>query len=211
MSSGIVMKELLTGTARLVAHVSRFAGTPTHRRESVAEHSYMTAQYALFIGWHCQQIGGAVDMAKLLSRALVHDLDEAVMVDLPRPIKYANPLLREQWTAMCHTAVKDIERALGVPFFQAWLEAKDDSLEGNILALADLISVTSYVIEELRFGNTFMQPVLSGNIKYLEMYLASNKVANELKALTRDALEIAHFWERDFNESAFAGAQWAPG
>jgi 5'-deoxynucleotidase YfbR-like HD superfamily hydrolase len=191
----ISAEELLTGKARLVAHVTRFAGTPLHRTETVAEHSYMTAQYALFIGWHCISLGGSVDLGKLLSRALVHDLDEAVMVDLPRPIKYADPELLERWKAMCTGVVRGLGDTLGVPFNKEWSEAKDDSLEGHILILADLMTVTAYVIEELRFGNTYMIDVLVGNIGYLEKFLAGaltpHPPANELKDLARDALIIA--------------------
>ena len=185
------IEELLTGTARRVAHVTRFAGTPLHRTESVAEHSYMTAQYALFIGWECQRLGGAVHMERLLARALVHDLDEAVMVDLPRPIKYADAALREAWQVMCHRAIKDMEKAIGLPFFHTWLDAKDDSLEGAILALADLIAVTSYVLEELAFGNTYMLDVLRGNIRYLETYRDKTHTPNELRVMVIDVIRFA--------------------
>lgn len=182
--------QLLAGKARLVAHVTRFAGTPVHRRETVAEHSYMTAQYTYFIGMHCLALGGAVDMGRLLSRAIVHDLDEAVMVDLPRPIKYADKQLLERWTQLCHSVINEMGADLGVDFFTTWLYAKDKSLEGAIVALADLISVTAYAIEEIRFGNTFMRDVLQGNIAYLEKFLDMNPPA-ALRALTIDTIAIA--------------------
>jgi 5'-deoxynucleotidase YfbR-like HD superfamily hydrolase len=184
------MQEMLTGKARTVAHVTRFAGIPLHRTENVAEHSYMTAQYAMFIGLECIRLGGAVDMGKLLTRALVHDLDEAIMVDLPRPLKYRDPVLLARWQDMSREAVLQMEMALGVPFFVAWSRAKDHSLEGRILALADLISVTSYVIEELRFGNSFMLPVLKGNIDYL-MEFYNKEGTTEIRGLTLAALNVA--------------------
>jgi 5'-deoxynucleotidase YfbR-like HD superfamily hydrolase len=187
----INLRELLTGKARLVAHVDRFAGTPVHRRETVAEHSYMTAQYALFIGLHCIEKGGNVNMARLLARAIVHDLDEAVMVDLPRPIKYADEELRARWQVLCHAAVQDMERALGVKFFHTWLTAKDGSLDGMILAFADLISVTSYVIEEIKFGNTFMIPVLEGNLTYLHKFYNHDRQSTELRELILTVINIA--------------------
>jgi 5'-deoxynucleotidase YfbR-like HD superfamily hydrolase len=188
------MNELLTGKARLVAHVTRFAGTPLHRAENVAEHSYMTAQYALFIGLECQRLGAAVDLGKLLSRALVHDLDEAIMVDLPRPIKYKDPVMLQRWNVMSLDAVLEVELAIGVQFAGSWKHAKDDSLEGKILALADFISVTSYVIEEILFGNSFMVPVLRGNIIYLEGFRDRPGIGAELKTMTDDAIIVAKFY-----------------
>jgi 5'-deoxynucleotidase YfbR-like HD superfamily hydrolase len=184
------LRELLTGKARLVAHVTRFAGTPVHRHETVAEHSFHTAFIALMLGKHCVEMGAAVDLGMLLERAIVHDIDEAIMVDLPRPVKYANPSFLQMWSGMCFEAVQGIESAIGVEFFQAWRNAKSPSLEGRILALADLISVTSYIIEELRFGNTFMQPLLAGNIAYLREFCAKEP-SSEISALARDSIELA--------------------
>lgn len=188
------LRELLVGQTRSVIHVSRFAGTPVQRRESVAEHSYMTAQYALFIGTHCLALGAAVDLGKLLARALVHDLDEAIMVDLPRPIKYADPALRERWHVLCVRAIAEMEKDLGVPFYEHWKDAKDNSLEGAILALADLISVTSYCIEEIQFGNKHMEKVLRANLAYLRQYYNRAGLASELRAMVRQAYEVAEMF-----------------
>lgn len=185
----INMRELLTGKTRLVAHVSRFAGTPAHRRENVAEHSYMTAMIALFLGQHCLERGARVDIGKLLTRALVHDLDEAVMVDLPRPIKYADPVLKERWTSLCNEAVIQMGEAVGISFFTDWKNAKDDSLEGEILRLADLISVTAYLIEEARFGNTFMKSLLTGNLEYLTEFYRTAR-SSEIRELVLQAVTV---------------------
>jgi 5'-deoxynucleotidase YfbR-like HD superfamily hydrolase len=151
----------------------------------------MTAQYAFFIAREMEWLGSRkIDLGLLLSRALVHDMDEAVMVDLPRPIKYADPVLKERWTALCVDTIHELERLVGVPFYKEWLTAKDDKLEGQILALADLISVTSYVIEEIKFGNSYMLDVLRGNIRYLQEFCAKN-LANVLKDLAADAIWLA--------------------
>lgn len=191
------LREMLTGKARLVAHVTRFAGTPLHRLENVAEHSYMTAQYALFIGLHCQELGYEIDLGKLLSRALVHDLDEAVMVDLPRPVKHGDMELLARWNKLCHGVVRDMSNALGVPFFDLWAGAKDTTVEGKILALADLISVTSYIIEEIRFGNTFMHALLPGNIAYLRNFLNGGTLPAPIHNLTLDAISIARSYVQE--------------
>jgi 5'-deoxynucleotidase YfbR-like HD superfamily hydrolase len=186
------VRELLIGRARHLSYVTRFAGTPVLRPENVAEHSYMTAQYAFMIARHCEELGSRkVNMEKLLIRALVHDMDEAVMVDLPRPIKYADEELRKRWNALCHRVIQELQTALGIPFFAAWLEAKDETLEGEILRLADFMSVTAYVIEEIRRGNSFMQEVLKGNIEYLSEHLRRGDLPTTLTQLTFDTRSIA--------------------
>lgn len=188
---GLQMVELLTGTTRNLAHVMRFAGFRIHRRESVAEHTCMTSMLAWFIAQQCMLLGSRdVDMGKLLGRALFHDFDEAIMVDLPRPVKYADERMRKQWHALCCRAVQKIGDDIGVSFFHTWLDAKDRSLEGEILALADLISVTSYLIEEIQMGNTIAVPMLTLNVTYLREHY--NKTSySELRALTMDAVRVA--------------------
>lgn len=52
--------------------------------ESVAAHSYMVALTAL---WLADHVGDEVDVEKVLRIALVHDLSEAVLGDIPRPVK----------------------------------------------------------------------------------------------------------------------------
>lgn len=190
------IRALLTGEARLVAHVTRFSGTPLLRPENVAEHSYMTAQYAFFIARAIETDTlhpTDVDLGQLLSRALVHDMDECLLGDLPRPVKYANTEVLRGWNAMAEQAVTQVGETLGVTFTQDWKFAKKpNSLEGDIMALADMISVTAYIIEELRLGNTYMRKLLAGNIGYLQELKEKRGFQHSLLLqFTDDAIRVA--------------------
>lgn len=192
------MRALLTGSVRRVSHTTRFSGTPTLRPESVAEHHYVTAQYAMLIGLEMIQLGGAVNMGKLLTRALVHDLDEALMPDLPRPVKYSDPELTTVWHKLAHNAVVKLEAELGVLISDYWYEAKERSLEGDILAVADMLSVIGYVIEEIRLGNSYMKEVLENSTKYIRDLLESRPMSNELKSIIWDGLAVARLEWRSY-------------
>ena len=66
------------------------------RRENVLEH---TAQVAMIV--HAlallsnQRHSGTYDSNKLATYALYHDADEVLTGDLPTPVKYHNPQMRE--------------------------------------------------------------------------------------------------------------------
>jgi putative hydrolase of HD superfamily len=72
-------------------------------RESVAEHTYMTA----FIGWVLSRLEPAVDSGRLVTMCLVHDLPEARMGDL-------NAVQKGYVQADENAAVADAAR--GLPF-----------------------------------------------------------------------------------------------
>lgn len=65
-----------------------FAGI--RQPESVAEHSYVTALLSMLLAevinadWAAEGLDGPLDMGKLLAIALLHDLAESVLTDLPK-------------------------------------------------------------------------------------------------------------------------------
>lgn len=186
------MRALLTGSVRRVSHTTRFSGTPTLRPESVAEHHYITAQYALFMGRELNLRGQPVDMGVLLERALVHDLDEALMPDLPRPVKYSDPQLAEVWHRLAAQAVHRLGEELHDCFTHSWVHAKDRTLEGDILAAADMLAVVGYVIEEIRLGNSYMKEVLESSTGYIREFMQLRPDMNpELMTLVQAAYHVA--------------------
>jgi putative hydrolase of HD superfamily len=60
------------------------AGVNRTRSESVSEHSYGTAILSLLISKEMIGEGHVVDVAKVTSMALIHDIAEAITSDIPR-------------------------------------------------------------------------------------------------------------------------------
>lgn len=69
---------------RLCSEVSRFGMARVLRRQSIAEHMFYVAHYALDVA---QIIGWYKDIGGLLHYAIHHDLDEVITTDIPGPVK----------------------------------------------------------------------------------------------------------------------------
>jgi 5'-deoxynucleotidase YfbR-like HD superfamily hydrolase len=186
-----MIRELLQGRMRRVVHTRRFSGHPLLRQETVAEHSYLTAHYALCIAISCVREGSRdIDYGKLLSRAIMHDVDEAVSGDLLRPIKYSSPEFRAMWEKISKDAMYGLCREMDMPeLYPIWEHAKDDSLEGEILALADLISVHGYLQEEIAMGNTLALKSLRESVPYLTEF--ASRCCAHLRALTEECITLS--------------------
>ncbi len=139
------LDERARALLRLAAYAERLEALPrtgwitsgVAQPESVAAHSYMTTLIAL---WIADQLDEPVDIARLARMALLHDLGESLITDLPPQVKQL--IGREQ--------VKDAERRAGESLLEdapaSWREAFAQaqhlgSLEGRILKAADQIQM----------------------------------------------------------------------
>lgn len=153
------LRLLLTGVTRRAAHVYRYSSRPVHRKEGVAEHIFYASFYSLVIAKFLIQKGIFVDLGKVLERAVVHDLDEALTGDFLRPVKYGDPAIKEGLDRLSRRFLSEISAQFGVDLTNSWETAKDESLEGRILYLADLLCVVAYVHEEFLYGNRHLRVV----------------------------------------------------
>jgi len=193
------VEKLLTGRALRVFHVTRFSSLPVHRKETVGEHLFLASWYALMIGREIDlDKAGELDFGLLLSRALVHDIEESVTGDIVRDVKHGGDgSLAKLLHTMGKQVVLDIEAELEIPVLDLWENSKDDSLEGRILALADLMTVAAYALEGLKSGNGFMMEVLERNRAWMIHYtdsLKSCKFRQEavqiLLSVTSDTIDL---------------------
>lgn len=111
--------------------------------ESIAAHSYMVCIIALWIADHIPQ---EVHTERLLRMALVHDSGEAMLTDLPWPVK------RFVGADVLHDAE---ERAAQILFHDSdprWLQQlreynQADSLEARIVKAADRIQLLAKALQ----------------------------------------------------------------
>lgn len=162
------LKAMLTGSIKRLAHVNRYSSLPVSRRENVAEHTAFVSLFCLIIAKDLEAKGYNVDRAKLLTSALLHDLDESLSGDFLRSVKLGIPGLKELLDTACKGFMKSISEQLGVDLTTEWSHAKDESLEGNILAIADLLGVATYLLEEFASGNRHIFNLFRELDTYLE-------------------------------------------
>lgn len=142
------MKDILKFVQNF-SKVRRWSQIHCAREESSLEHTAATALIALKIGSDCPF---HVNVSELLTRALLHDIEEVITGDIMTPIKYHPALV---------AAVKELEKeaaleAAGVfgPWaIHYWENAKDDTIEGQIVKIADKASVVYKYRQELELGN----------------------------------------------------------
>ena len=140
-----------------LSSVARYSRDHVHRRESVLEHIGFCALYALTL---CNRIA-ALDRKELLVRAVMHDVDEAVMGDAPRTTKYASKELAEAFKVAERKAVMKLSEKIGSLSFNDWEKAKDETLEGQAMKLIDFAAVVQKAWSEIcLFGNFSFRRVL---------------------------------------------------
>jgi 5'-deoxynucleotidase YfbR-like HD superfamily hydrolase len=105
-----------------------------------------------------------IDFAKLLGNALVHDIEENGTGDLLRSTKHYNHEITSAMKKVEDEVAKGISQDItgGPLLYNRWKTAKDPkTLEGQIVALADILTVVAYTLEELSMGNQSMRSVLN--------------------------------------------------
>ena len=134
-----------------------FAGVA--QPESVADHSWATAVLALTLGGEvnrdpvAQGLSAALDMGRVAQIAIVHDLAEAVITDLPR--RATQFLGKEVKHRAEEQALVELTQALpNCDFVALWREYSDLSTpEGRLVHDADKLEMVHQALAYERAGN----------------------------------------------------------
>lgn len=166
-----ILRNALTGHSRRLSHVYRYTTSPCNRKENVAEHCYYVCFLSFVIGRQFKQMGCIVDMESLYERAILHDLDEALTGDIIRSVKHGFPGLKSALNDASEVMMDHLSRGVQIDSMtDIWRDSKE-GVEGHIIHLCDLLTVVSYVIEEILFGNRHLKPTLLEVRKALKGYL----------------------------------------
>jgi 5'-deoxynucleotidase YfbR-like HD superfamily hydrolase len=156
---------MLIGKPIKMRYVYRFQGCRVYDRESIAEHTAFVSMYAMLISNEMQRGGYAINWRELMTRSVVHDMEEILTGDFPRPYKYSNDKLRaaleEAAPVAFYAVIKDIHTGanafdINADLLEVWSNAKDDTTEGKIIAIADFLSALSFIVQEVQAGNRSM-------------------------------------------------------
>jgi len=127
-------------------------------QENIQEHSLQVAMIA-----HCLAVirnkyyGGELDPDRIAVIALYHDISEVVTGDLPSPIKYFNPDIRDAYKQIEATAEEQIISLLPEDLYddyhQLILEDGKRKDYKSIISAADKLSAYIKCLEEINAGN----------------------------------------------------------
>jgi len=168
-------------TERNLDKVVRFSNQSRIHDESVAEHSYHVAMYAMILADLEISFGNKVDVEKLLRSSLIHDLEESMTGDILHGFKYSDPELLKNMKKMgaefYDKIIKNLPDELYQKYSKLWKESKSSDIEGKILEAADKIEALMYSIEEYSLGNKNFKAMIDQILKLLdEIDLKSLKV-----------------------------------
>jgi 5'-deoxynucleotidase YfbR-like HD superfamily hydrolase len=153
----------LHGRIRRMHHVNRYSSLPVVKPENVAAHSWQVAFISYLIAEDLAEKGCIVSPELALKAAVVHDVSEALSGDIIRSYKYQTPQMEAATRGADAVNVRQLAEELGSSRLESdWTLAKDQTLEGRIVALADVICVVTYCVEEERMGNSMLDHVLEG-------------------------------------------------
>ena len=154
-------------------HIGRWGLMHNTMQENVQEHSHMVAVLAHALAViRNERFGGTVDPGRVAVAALYHDASEIFTGDLPTPVKYANPAIREAYKAVERDAADKLAAMLPDalrPAFSAVLSGEDPEVEALVKA-ADKLSAHIKCMEELRAGNREFRSAADQTREALEGY-----------------------------------------
>lgn len=139
-------------------YIDRWGLMRNSRRETLAEHSAVTACIAHILAAAAREVYGAdADPEKVATAALYHDMSETLTGDMPTPVKYANDDIKSSYKRVEKEAELSVTRMLP-PELRGALSGyvTGDELndrEKKIVKAADKLSALIKCIEERRSGN----------------------------------------------------------
>ena len=128
------------------------------RIENIQEHSHMVAvlAHALAVIGR-EKYGSAVDPNEAAVAGLYHDASEILTGDLPTPVKYDNPAIKDAYKAVERVAAEKLLSMLPGelrPAFDPYVKEELDPALLVVVKAADKLAAHIKCLEELRAGNS---------------------------------------------------------
>ena len=154
-------------------YITRWALMRNTFSENVQEHSHMVAVLAHALAVIRNRVyGGQIDAGQVAAAALYHDASEIITGDMPTPVKYSSPGLRDAYKALEAESVASMTRLLPPelaeevsPFISGSLLTAE---EKRLLKAADRLSALVKCMEEQRSGNPEFDAALRQQQEALE-------------------------------------------
>jgi len=174
--------EAASGDVRRLDYVIRYSSIPVFGVESVSAHMYWVSLYSLLI--HRKMMPNDLNLVgPILTKAIIHDLPEAITGDVVRTFKYSSTELKN---AIDNAEEKIVERfPEPISFLFSWYEkmftladnghSKDYEYVEAVVKAADFLSLQQYMNREWLRGNREFEPFFERMINDLNQI--GNKVS----------------------------------
>jgi len=163
MTKYLYFYDFLFGSSRRLNNIVRFNTRHRSLSENVASHSYYVALYSLILSKILIQLGEKVNVEKVLTRALLHDIEECVAGDVLKNVK-ADPEMKKAYNKIAELSAKSVLSPLppGIKnsLFSEWRHQLEGT-EGWIVDMADELSGITYSREQLQMGNNYFKTIFA--------------------------------------------------
>ena len=136
--------------------IQRWALMRNSYSENIQEHSHQVAVLAHALAvLRNGYFGGQVDAGQVAAAALYHDAAEILTGDMPTPIKYYNPDIRDAYKNVERVAERKLLDMLPPelrPSYEELLRPADPEVE-TLVKAADKLAAHIKCLEELKAGN----------------------------------------------------------
>lgn len=151
------LNEFILGLANL-EKIQRAPGFFKFTEHSVAAHSFRVTMIAQTLADIEEKAGNQVNWQILYEKALNHDYTERFIGDIKTPVKYANKELRAMLSTVEEKMTdafieEEIPGSFQATYRRRLADGKDNSLEGQLLAIADKIDLLYESFEEISKSN----------------------------------------------------------
>lgn len=163
-------KELINSPVFNSSRVRRYSGLHLVEEETLTDHICEMSILCLLIYKDIlsSRPGVRIDLGKLMERAVVHDLEETITNDIPRPVKYSITEMKSLMDKVSEGYMKLISEQVGVDLMSEWKDCKDSSPEGYIIKTTDMILVARKAYREVALkSNNEMVIVLQEVVHYM--------------------------------------------
>ena len=137
-------------------YIPRWALMRNSFSENVQEHSHMVAVRAHALAVIRNEVyGGSIDAGQVAVYALYHDATEIITGDMPTPIKYYNPEIKNSYKKVERVAADKLISLLPETLRDTYRPVLYEEDEGirRLVKAADKLSAYIKCIEELKAGN----------------------------------------------------------
>ncbi len=152
-------------------HIRRWSLMHSLREETDTEHSFQVAYVAHALAViHNTMENEKVDIGEVLAVAMYHDLSETVTGDMPTPVKYFRPEMRELYGGLEKSAKNRLLATLPEELRAAYapvVDADETTLAWKLVKSADRISAYLKCLEETGRGNNEFRRAMEGKLSEL--------------------------------------------
>lgn len=164
-------------------YIKRWSLMHSTTNENIMEHSQQVAVVAHALASISNiYFGGNLDANAIAVKALFHETSEVMTGDLPTPIKYFNPEIRDSYKNLEKLSnqrlLKQLPSQLSVEYSKIILD--EEGIEHKFVKYADKICAYIKCVDEVKMGNS-------------EFFKAKETILAEIKAF--HSTEVDYFME----------------